>query len=96
MFYAKKLNALCEGIKCLTRKDLIRYFIIIFEKEYDVLSVTTQGLTGKLSRGRKDERTKGRKNDLAWRIVPVVPSSRRPPELYMSLPRTQIDSLSSC
>ena len=57
-------------------------------------NVTTKGLTGKLSRGRKDERTKGR-SGLARRpcrpVVPVVLLG-----YIMSLPRTQIDSLSSC
>ena len=36
MLYAKKLNALYKEIKCLIRRDLIRYFIIVFEREYNV------------------------------------------------------------
>ena len=36
MSYAKKLNVLCEEIEYLMRRDLIRYFIIVFEKKCDV------------------------------------------------------------
>ena len=35
MLYTKKLNALCEEIEYFMRKNLIRYFIIIIEREYD-------------------------------------------------------------
>ena len=34
--YVKELNALCKEIEYPMRKNLIRYFIIIFEKECDV------------------------------------------------------------
>ena len=35
MSCAKELNALCEGTGYPMRKDLIRYFIIVFERECD-------------------------------------------------------------
>ena len=31
----KELNALCEGMEYSVRRDLIRYFVIVFEKECD-------------------------------------------------------------
>ena len=34
MFYIKKLNALYEEIKYFIRKNLIRYFKIVFKREY--------------------------------------------------------------
>ena len=35
MSYAKKLNVLYKEIKCFVRRDLIRYFIIVFKRECD-------------------------------------------------------------
>ena len=35
MLYIKKLNALCEEIEYFMRRNLIRYFIIVFERECD-------------------------------------------------------------
>ena len=36
MLYAKKLNILCQETEYLIRRNLIRYFIIIFKREYDI------------------------------------------------------------
>ena len=32
---AKGLNVLCKGIGCLVRRDLVRYFVIVFERGCD-------------------------------------------------------------
>ena len=36
MLCAKGLDALCEGTGYLVRRDLVRYFVIVFERECDV------------------------------------------------------------
>ena len=35
MSYIKKLNILYKEIKCFMRRNLIRYFIIVFKRECD-------------------------------------------------------------
>ena len=33
----KGLDALCEGTGCPVRRDLVRYFVVVFEKGCDAL-----------------------------------------------------------